>query len=493
MKFSSRRLLREFSFGVALLALLAAVGCGYGSGSSVRLPHTIGNYSASTLNGTYVYEIHGSSSLSGNPYREVGVFKADGAGNITAGTDDSSFSGGLLVSFTGSYQIGSDGTGSATFNSTTFGQPVTFAITVVSSSKVDLMEADAFVDGAGVADLQNSSAAGSTPSGTFVFRLHETISAQSQASESEVGAVTVSGGAVVPGDRVDQNLGGTSSLMTIAGGSFGTPAAMGRGTATITDSTNFSTTLVYYIVDSANLVLLVSNANAVGSGRAEAQTGAVGNGLSGAYAFGSRGDDGTFLDGVASVGSFNASSGVINSFMFDSMQDGSHTNATTSGTYTISSDGRVAVMLNSGASEVFWMVSPARAFFLVSSTSKVEDGTADLQTSGSLSPSTTGQYALVMDGIDLNFGQILARIGPLQFNQSGKLALTELVNASSSGQGATGPNVLSGTYSVSNGRITGDLNNGSLDPVMYAVSGSEAYALQIDPGTNTSGTVSLQH
>ena len=488
MKFSSRRLLRESSFGVALLALLAAVGCGYGGG--VTLSHTIGNYSASTLNGTYVYEIHGTSV--NGPYREVGAFKADGAGHITAGTDDSSLSsGGLPVSFAGSYQVGGDGTGSATFNSSTLGA-ITFAITVVSSSKVDLMEADGFADGAGVAELQNSSAAGSTPSGTFVFRLHEPISAQSQASESEVGVVTISGGAVVPGDRVDQNLGGTSSLMTTAGGSFGTPTAMGRGTATITDSSSFSTTLIYYIVDSAKLVLLVSNANAVGSGRAEAQTGAVGNGFSGTYAFGSRGDDADF-DGVASVGSFNASSGVINSFRFDSMQDGSHTNATTSGTYTIASDGRVAVTLNSGASEVFWMVSPARAFFLVNSTSKFEDGTADLQTSSTLSPSTTGQYALVMDGIDLNFGQILARIGPLQFNQSGKLALTELVNASSSGQGATGPNVLSGTYSVSNGRITGDLNNGSLDLVMYAVSSSDVYALQIDPGTNTSGTVSLQH
>jgi hypothetical protein len=139
------------------------------------------------------------------------------------------------------------------------------------------------------------------------------------------------------------------------------------------------------------------------------------------------------------------------------------------------------------------MVSPARAFFVVSSASEIEDGTADLQTSSSLSPSTTGQYALVMDGIDLNFGQILARIGPLQFNQSGKLALTELVNASSSGQGATGPNVLSGAYSVSNSRITGDLNNGSLDLVMYAVSSSDAYALQVDSGLVTSGRVSLQH
>jgi hypothetical protein len=29
--------------------------------------------------------------------------------------------------------------------------------------------------------------------------------------------------------------------------------------------------------------------------------------------------------------------------------------------------------------------------------------------------------------------------------------------------------------------------------VMYAVSGSNAYALQTDVGTNTSGTVELQH
>src|SRR5207244_12277243 len=112
-----------------------------------------------------------------------------------------------------------------------------------------------------------------------------------------------------PADALDQNLDVTSSLMTTAGGFFGTPTAMGRGTATITDSTNFSTTLIYYIVDSGKLVLLVSNANAIGSGRAEALTGTVGNGLSGTYAFGSRGDD-AFFDGVASVGSFNASSGV---------------------------------------------------------------------------------------------------------------------------------------------------------------------------------------
>jgi len=49
--------------------------------------------------------------------------------------------------------------------------------------------------------------------------------------------------------------------------------------------------------------------------------------------------------------------------------------------------------------EVFWMVSPSRAFFLVADLNKVEEGTLDLQqinvfATGDLK----GQYALVMDG-----------------------------------------------------------------------------------------------
>jgi len=98
-----------------------------------------------------------------------------------------------------------------------------------------------------------------------------------------------------------------------------------------------------------------------------------------------------------------------------------------------------------------------------------------------------------MGGIDVT-PELLSRIGTLQFDGTGKLTLNELANASASGGGAQSPGLLSGPYSVSsNGRITGNLSGGGLDLVMYAVSGSDAYALQIDPGTNTSGTVSLQH
>ena len=166
----SRTLTRTSVLGTAVLALFAATGCGYGGNTVI---HTTGNYSNASLNGTYVYQIHGQP-FSGF-YREIGAFTADGAGHITAGSDDSSVNvGGLAVSFTGSYQIFNDGTGSITFNNSGLGGGITLAITLVSSSQIELMEADPFA-ATGEANLQTSTAA---PTGTFVFRLYHEASAQ---------------------------------------------------------------------------------------------------------------------------------------------------------------------------------------------------------------------------------------------------------------------------------------------------------------------------
>jgi hypothetical protein len=91
--------------------------------------------------------------------------------------------------------------------------------------------------------------------------------------------------------------------------------------------------------------------------------------------------------------------------------------------------------------------------------------------------------------------QGLARVGTLQFDGSSHLTLVEVANSSQSGTGATSPGAMTGNYQVGgNGRVTGSVSNGGggLDVVMYAVSGSQAYVLQVDPQTNTSGTVQLQ-
>ena len=482
------RPIHQFSLALGFFSLIAASGCG--SGGSIVLPNPTGNYSLASLNGFYVYQVHGLSTL--GPYREVGIFSADGAGHITAGSDDVATGGVVSNNITGTYQLAGDGTGFLTLNPTALGQ-ITFAITLASPSKVYLMEADAFADGAGIAEAASSTVA--TPSGTFVYRLHQ-IAQNVQNPVSEVGAMTIAAGSVT--GNLDQNLGGTSSVLTIASGTFNAPNSLGRGTASITDNTNFTTNLIYYVVNAGKLAFLVSNSGTIESGSAEAQTGAVASGLSGSYAFGSRGDFGINYDAAATVGQLTASGGAITAYTSDAMQLGNYSNPSYTGTYTAQPNGRVAVSLNSGAAqEVFWMVSPSRAFFLVNDPARVEDGTADLQTVGPFAASTLkGQYAMVMDGIDFFNNQILARIGTAQFDGSSKMTVNELANASGTGFGAQSPGGIRGTYTVGvNGRGVETLssNTGALTLVTYAVSASDAYALQVDGLTNTSGAIELQH
>ena len=233
-----------FSLAVGILSLIAAAGCG--SGGSVVLPNPTGTYSLASLNGSFVYQIRGLSTV--GAYREIGLFTADGAGHITGGSDD--FSNGGLISntITGNYQVGNDGTGFLSIGPTALGQ-ITFAITLASSSKVYLMEADNFADGAGVAELQSSARA---PTGTFVFRLHQIAAGLGVNPVSKVGTLTLAAGNVTAGN-LDQNSGGTSSQLTLISGTFNAPNLQGRGLASVTDSTNAVSNFVFYVVDGGKL------------------------------------------------------------------------------------------------------------------------------------------------------------------------------------------------------------------------------------------------
>jgi hypothetical protein len=495
--------------GVA--SLTAAVGCG---GAGVVIPHPTGNFSNASFKGSYVYEIRGIL-VDNTPYRQAGIITADGNGNITGGIDGfaNSNTGGAIqssASVTGTYNIANDGTGQIVLGSTGLGtlasvSQISLAVTLASSTQARLMEGDSFASGAGTAELQTATAISSAPSGTFVFRTHQEVDAQNSTSASQVGFFTIASGSLSSGS-MDQNLFSVgSSLLTLTGGTFGAPDSLGTGTGSFTDSSPFTTNFIYYIVNSAKFVLLVSNPGAVGSGSAELQTGAVGSGLQGTYAFGSNGDDFQFNNDVATIGEFTGTGATISAGQLDALQDGTQysqnvtfTGAATTGTNNPSPQGRVLVTLNESGTSVpviFWMVSPTRAFFLENLTTRAEDGTADLQTTTSFSAATfKGQFALLMNGIDTN-PEGLARIGTLQFDGSSKVTLVELANASQSGSGATSPGAMAGTYQVgSGGRFTGTLSNGSggLDLVGYAVSGSQAYMLQVDQGANTSGTIQLQ-
>jgi hypothetical protein len=508
-----RSALRFLGLTAGSLSLMASVGCG--TGGSTSFLNNTENFSNANLKGSYVYQIRGGDPLSIGPYREVGVFTADGAGNISGGSDDTSFTATTPIAVTGSYQIASDGTGSIAMTSQ-FGT-INLAVTMVSNSKVYLIEADNLnstglgVNATGIAELQDASAIATTPTGSFAFRIHDEVNGVSQPPAAQVGAFTVPGSGV--NGAMDQNAGGNFSSPNLTW-TFTAPGALGRGTGTfLNGSTNVTSNFVYYIVNGSKVDLLMSDNGVVGAGSAEAQSGAIANGLSGTYAFGSSGDDSNFQGGffgtVASVGEFAANSGSI-SGTEDTNVDGTVTaSSPINNCYSASANGRVTVTNLSGSTcsstvtQVFWMVNPSRAFFLDLNTGIFDDGTADLQTVSNFSVSTMkGQFALVMGGLDSTPQQVglppqlLSRVGVVQLDGVSKVTINELANASDPNTGSiNAPGILSGTYTVSpNGRIVAGAANatGGFDFVMYGVSGSQAYALQSDPGVITSGTFERQ-
>lgn len=482
--------MRTLYLCLGLVSLLFSAACGNNSGG---VPGFIpkGNFSNASLNGQYVYQVEGfdfTANLNGVAYREAGVFTADGKGNITSATDDFSEGNNLVTTTsTGSYAISNDGTGSLTFNN--FLGTIHLAVTVVSSSKVYLVEGDQALNGSGLAEKQDLTAIASAPSGTFVFREHDISSAQSVA---RVGVFTVASGIVSNGHE-DVNRSGVFSSLTFTGSFNGPDSTTGRGTGAFTDSSPATSSFFYYIVDANNVRFLSQTVGVNGLGRAELQSGTPA--LSGSYAFGSKGDT-DLLSGVNMAGRFSASAGTITAGARDSVLVTSTastvgTNVSFTGTYSQTPDGRALVSLSTAANGnlVVWMVSPARGFFLVNDPNSVQDGSLDLQQVSSFSNSTmNGQFGFVMSGF--NGPVALDRVGTLQWDGTGNLTLNEFVN---SGGTINVPVILSGNYAVSgNGRTGASISSLSNNLIFYLVSANDAYVVQVDPGVVLNGTISKQ-
>ncbi len=494
-------LMTKVLFPVALLSLLFAAGCGGGSGGPTPPPS--GNFSKSSLNGQYAYRLTGlvyTSPTTASSYAEAGTFTADGNGNITAGVDDLLVAGSAIstTNTTGNYSVNNDGTGSIQLNNAGLGT-VTLAITLVSSNKLYLIEQDA-ANTFGVAELQSSSTLGTTPSGNFTFRIHD------QGIASRAGAFTVNAGAiagsedVLAGGLLDN---GTGNPLSITG-SLATPSG-GRGSGSFSDGVS-TVQFIYYVVDANNIRILRTDSGIVSLGRAETQSGTFTSNaaFSGSYAFGSRADDSNAnggINGQNTVGVIVADgNGNITGGSYDAVIDGNPVSAVSinSGTYTVFTDGSVVATFttSTGATitQIFWLVSSSRAFFLTNDSTKYEDGIADLQQSSSFTTaSLSGQYAFVMDGYIVNSANI-DRIGWINGDGSGNMSWFEGVN--NTGSYAV-PGTLTGTYAASgaNGRITATINGLSQannDLVFYMVSTSKAYILQDVSGYEIIGAMDLQ-
>lgn len=506
------KLTNKLLLGGTLGLIVFALGCG-SSGSSGSGP-----FSVSSLNGSYVLRMSGNDSfidsnnnLQTEAYTETLVFTADGNGSLK-GTEDfnsnlPAFGFTAGTAFTGSYTVGRDGNGAIQINFTapSSGQ-INLSITLASTTKFYAAEADAFTNFSGNAGgegiKQDTTAVASAPNGTFVTRVHQQVPATG--SSATVGALTSTNGTTVTGtvDVLRSNV--LLPQLTLTAGSFTAPDSNGRGTLVYTDSASppVTTHYQYYIVNANTFLLMESDATSLGIGSAEKQTSGSPL-LAGNYVFGSSGDTAT-IGGVRSAGVFTTGSGALSAGILDSVEDGvSALNEAFTGTYTQGSNGRVDVtLIPSGGTavmipEIFWMVSPSRAFFLVGATNKVEDGTIDLQQQSTFSQTDLKSqfgYALTMDGY--NSSNLLTRIGTLFADGKGNLDLNEETNSFVPGKLPgliTDVPTLPGNYTVaSNGRVTAAINSLSSNLILYMVAPGQAYILQNDLAVEISGQVMLQ-
>jgi hypothetical protein len=241
----------------------------------------------------------------------------------------------------------------------------------------------------------------------------------------------------------------------------------------------------------------------VSLGRAEAQSGGPFSNasFSGSYAFGSRADDIVTVNGVNTVGEISGDgNGNISGGVYDSVRDGTAYSGISigPGTYSVSSNGRsllnFATAISSSVQQIFWMVSPSRAFFLSNDPNKEEDGIADLQQSGTFSNSSlSGSYAFVMDGF-ITGSYNVDGLGWIQGDGAGNMTWNQGVNDGGVFNSTSG--TLSGTYSVgSNGRVTATISGVSQannDLILYLISNSSAYLSQNVSGYEMLGTMDLQ-
>jgi hypothetical protein len=481
---------------VALGMLAFSVACG--SSSSSNNPPLTGKFTNASLNGQYAYALTGQAyglSSGNGAFREAGSFTADGNGNITTGNDDFvSGTGPSANSTNGSYSINNDGTGALVLNLA--GGSIQFAISMIDDSRVYLIEMDTFANAAGLAERQDSSAF-INPSGTYVFRMHSTST--SQGSVARVGTLALGGGSATGNEDLLQGSTGTLTSATLTG-SVSAPDVNGRGTASFTDNFGITNAYTYYVVDSSRINFLETDAGPVGGGRGEKQTVSsfTAANLNGGFAFGSRGDTLANLGGANSVGQFSANgNGTISSGAYDSAQDGNIiSNATLTGSYTMGANGRAVLTLNpSGGTPiqvVAWLLSSSRGFYLINTTSRVEDGSFDQQTSASFSNSSfNGQYAFFMDGYDSVSPPLISRAGTIIPDGNGNISLNDFaVNRMGSLNNA---GFLTGTYSTSaNGRVAGPVTGLTNALVIYMISGNQGYMLLGDAGAEVSGAVALQ-
>jgi hypothetical protein len=399
-----------------------------------------------SLSGQYAFTLLGRNS--GGPYAAAGSVTFDGNGHVIAGTEDVNRSVTFTLNITGgTYQVGTDGRGTATLQ--TSSGNLTWQFVLVNHAQVFAVQTDAAgVVSHGTLDLQDATQFNlGAIQGRYTVSVEGTIAGGADTAQG--GAFSADGAGIISGGLLD-----TSSAFNLAAtltGSYTAPSSSGRGTVTLSTAAG-SQTFVYYVVDGTRLKLVENDAVAVTSGEVVKQSagpfssatfqGVFAFTVSGSSSRGAFGQGGTFaLDGAG-----NISRGITDVNDAGSQQSA----ATVSGNYAVTNaaTGRTTLTLNfSGATRqfvVYPQASGALALLEVDAIN-VARGLALPQTASVFSnASFVGNYAFRLSGTNLTApahqeditGQLLPNGGSavratLDINDNGTLSPATAVQVGS--------------------------------------------------------------
>jgi hypothetical protein len=470
---------------------------------TVTAANACGSGSESLLNGQYGISLTGFDSS--GPAGMLGSVTTDGAGHITAGSEDINSVAGVQLNVpvtiaSSSYSIGADHRGCLTLVAGGVTRIFRFSVSLINSGVAQsgrVLEFD--TTGANLAgtlgfqfatDFSNAAI-----QGKYAFRLKAPLSTAGGGFFAGVGVLTLSGTSVTGTGDFNVNGavdGGTPGPLSFTAGTYNITGT-GRGTMSFTSGSQ-PIHLIVYVLSTTQLLLMSSDpqsaTNNLFAGFAGAQTGSpyTAASFSGPTVLFESGQTGTGAGRSSQVQAGVFTLDGVNAFTLNGDQNsgGTPSTVTATGTYTIdATTGRVLVT-NTGAgspAQIMYMVNPNEAYAMSTDT-HVLTGDAEPQVSAPYTnASLSGTYGFA------NIDPVVAT-GPLAtgvYTYDGAGNLTGTLDYNEAGFRSSA-NAVTGTYAVaSDGRVVTP-PSGTTQTVNYIISPGKLVSFDYTSG-NTSPTL----
>jgi hypothetical protein len=251
-------------------------GAGTGAGSFELQDSNAFNTSA--LSGNYVFRFNGTDTAH-NPLGAVGVFTADGSGNITTGSEVQNDFGASTNFSALSGTIGSvSSNGRATITLSNSNGVFHFVGYVVSANTIQLVGSDSNALVAGVAVLQAQQTFNSADlSGPYAYRL-DRVPLENLGRFDVIGRCTFNGLGIVTGGS-EYEVDSVSGESLVSSGNYSNMSGLGQTTITITTSNNGNRTYAVYMVSDSQFFMLDTTTSWAGTGAGGSQATSFSNSI----------------------------------------------------------------------------------------------------------------------------------------------------------------------------------------------------------------------